>query len=163
MRSSLNNARQKTPAFNSWRNMLARCTNPNNPRYSSYGARGINVCERWLSYDNFLADMGERVEGLSLNRINNDLGYSPENCEWADAKTQSRNKRNTIRCDDGVAMAVKAEQVGVSYARVYFRMKAGFDFDTATSEGKLKHRPRKPKVRRPIPEILTELMCGVPF
>ena len=105
--------------------MISRCTKPNNPNYQSYGGRGITVCDRWLSFENFLVDMGLRPDGLSINRIDNDPGYSPENCEWADSKTQSRNKRNTIRCDDGVAMVVKIEQSGLEYSRVYQRVNWG--------------------------------------
>ena len=78
-----------------WCGMKARCNNPNEPAYKNYGARGIRVCARWIhSFDNFVADMGLPPKGLTLERVNNDGDYLPENCVWADRKTQNRNSRN---------------------------------------------------------------------
>lgn len=77
-----------------WYAMIHRCTNPNSPKYESYGARGIQVCERWTnSFDRFVEDMGYRPIGLSLDRINNDGNYEPSNCRWATPKVQSNNQR----------------------------------------------------------------------
>jgi hypothetical protein len=81
------------PTWRSWREMLARCQNPNNDRYASYGGRGIKVCDRWQLFENFLADMGERPDGTSLDRIDNDGNYEPSNCRWADAFEQQANTR----------------------------------------------------------------------
>lgn len=87
-----------TPSYESWRAMRERCNNPNNSHYAAYGGRGIKVCASWqASFEAFLADMGERPEGTTLDRINPDGNYEPGNCRWADSKTQALNTtRNVI-------------------------------------------------------------------
>lgn len=80
-----------------WIGMWQRCSNPNDRRYRVYGARGIKVCDRWRTYENFIEDMGVRPsKDLSIDRIDNDGHYEPGNCRWATDKEQARNKRNTI-------------------------------------------------------------------
>jgi hypothetical protein len=71
--------------------MKQRCTNPRSNRFKRYGERGISFCERWLSFDNFLADMGERPPNMTLDRIDNDRNYEPGNCRWATKEVQSRH------------------------------------------------------------------------
>lgn len=84
----------KHPLYVTYNKMVDRCVNLNSPDYKDYGGRGIKVCERWLeNIDNFIADIGERPEGYSLNRIDNDKGYSPENCEWSSPRNQALNTR----------------------------------------------------------------------
>lgn len=81
-----------------WVNMIQRCENKNNPSYQKwYGARGITLCKRWHSYANFVADMGECPNGLTIERKNNERGYSPSNCKWATWSEQNKNKRNSQR------------------------------------------------------------------
>lgn len=80
-------------AYRSWAAMHQRCSNPANKEWPNYGGRGIKVCKRWKDFAKFLADMGERPNGLTLDRKNNSLGYSPRNCRWATAQEQANNKR----------------------------------------------------------------------
>lgn len=81
------------PHFNSWKSMIHRCINPKNKQYKDYGGRGITVCDRWRTYENFLADVGPRPPGKSIDRIDNDAGYSPGNVRWATKTMQANNQR----------------------------------------------------------------------
>ena len=96
--------KSKTPEYYAWQNLRKRCYNKTDKRYPLYGGRGIKVCDRWLGkdgFDNFLSDMGPRPKNTtgrewSIDRINTDGDYSPENCRWATATTQCRNKSNNL-------------------------------------------------------------------
>lgn len=82
-----------SPTYKSWKGMHRRCYNSNYKRYPDYGGRGIGVCERWHSFENFLEDMGERPKGKTIDRIDPDGNYEPSNCRWATPEEQSRNIR----------------------------------------------------------------------
>lgn len=83
----------RTPTYHTWQSMKKRCLNPKQVNYKDYGGRGIKIHEPWLKFENFLADMGERPNGKSLDRINVDGHYEPSNCKWSTNKQQARNKR----------------------------------------------------------------------
>ena len=114
-----------TPAYNSWNAMLNRCICISSKDYCQYGGRGIEVCDRWRhSFENFYEDMGERPEGTTLDRINNDGNYEPGNCRWATPKEQSNNKRDTIILDNGIPLSIWACDNNLNYnqARYYYRI-----------------------------------------
>ena len=90
------------PMYRAWATMWTRCTNPKIPCYKYYGGRGVKVCERWKDFTKFLDDMGERPEGMTLDRIDNDGGYTPDNCRWATYREQMLNSRATKLTPDKV-------------------------------------------------------------
>lgn len=92
--SNWRGGKTKHPLYDVYMEMLARCHRPVHKRFADYGGRGITVCERWRAdFWAFVADMGERPDGLSIDRIDNDKGYFPANCRWANQSTQSKNRR----------------------------------------------------------------------
>ena len=113
-----------TKALNIWKNMLRRCNDPNNPGYKHYGGRGIRVCKRWQSFSNFYADMGDPPTGLSIDRIDNNKGYSPDNCRWATNKQQTKNKR-TSRSFRGISIKEWSETLDVPYTTLIGRLNRG--------------------------------------
>lgn len=110
-----------TRAYIAWTNMIQRCTNPKRHNYYRYGGRGIKVCERWRSYDNFLADMGQAPDGLTLERNDSNEDYCPSNCRWAPAAEQSSNRPGFCKYAviNGVKMTAKQAWTSVGCAVGY--------------------------------------------
>jgi len=121
-----------TPTYLSWQNAKARCFNPRNKSYADYGGRGITMCREWLeSFEAFLADMGERPDGMSIDRIDNDGNYEPGNCRWASKGQQNANVRGRTRIEfEGQFYSIKefAALMGVEFGSLWYRVrKAGQD------------------------------------
>jgi hypothetical protein len=107
-----------------WRQMLYRCDNENCPDYHNYGGRGITYDPRWTSFEAFLADMGHKPPGKTLDRLDNNGPYCKANCRWATQKEQAQNQRKSIRLTiNGRTehLSVWAEEKGLSYTMVYQR------------------------------------------
>jgi hypothetical protein len=111
-----------SPTYISWVGMIQRCFYAKHRHFSRYGGRGITVCERWRQFENFLADMGERPTGKSLDRIDTDRGYEPGNCRWATKNEQMRNTRRALMFD-GKPLAQWAEESGVPYQTLKARLR----------------------------------------
>lgn len=120
-----------TPAYRSWKAMIQRCTNPNHQEYPTYGGRGIVVCERWRSFTNFLADMGERpTVKHELDRIEVDGHYAPDNCRWATRGEQCRNmRRNVSLTFNGETLVITdwATRLGLPVGTLQSRFRKGWN------------------------------------
>lgn len=141
----------------SYRQMIRRCYSKKNKDYKRYGERGIKVCERWLDktrvkvdeyitgrggwhprytsqgFINFCEDMGKKPNGMTLDRINVNGNYEPNNCRWATPKEQANNRRDNIKTPSGETVHEYAEKSGLKYDTVTARLRSGWTFDDATS------------------------------
>lgn len=126
-----------TPEYSAWSGMMMRCNNESHPAYSHYGGRGIKVCERWSDVRIFVADMGLRpTPKHSLDRIDNEGSYSPDNCRWADPKEQQRNKRTTKTVEyegETLPLVELAERFGIEPETLRKRLKRDWPMERALS------------------------------
>ena len=128
----------RSTEYSAWAGMIARCNNRENRAYDRYGGRGIRVCVRWCnSYEKFLLDMGRKpTPKHSLDRIDNDKGYSPTNCRWATPHEQNLNKRNNRKLTiDGIALTVTewVERSGMIRGTLWSRLEMGWSPKRAVS------------------------------
>jgi hypothetical protein len=133
-REKIKHGYANTPIYKSWHGMKSRCQNPNHSSYYKYGGRGIKVCDKWETFPPFLEDMGKRPKGYSLDRIDNDGDYTPENCKWSTPKEQARNGRhNRFYTIDGITKSRPewCEIYGMNVSTFRHRVRIGWDVKDA--------------------------------
>lgn len=125
---------KESKEYGPWRAMHRRCYDPDNTSYQWYGAKGIKVCRRWHKYENFLADMGRRPPGMTLDRRDNTKDYSKSNCRWASHTDQQRNRssnRHLTYKGETLVMKAWAERYGVNYVTFKWRIYQGWPMERA--------------------------------
>jgi len=126
-----------TRGYGAWSGMIQRCTNPNSKKWHRYGGRGIEVCAQWRTYEGFHADMGDRPDWASIDRINNDGNYEPSNCRWATAREQQNNMSTNHHisvCGDVMTIAEAGRRFGVKTETIRGRIRSGWAEDRAAQQ-----------------------------
>lgn len=142
---------KKTRTYKIWNGMVARCNTPSATGYEQYGGAGIKVCGRWMEFSNFLADMGEAPDGMSIDREESTGNYEPGNCRWATRQTQNENRKSVRWIEaDGVRLTATAwaKRLGLNKASFYERL------EKWPLRQALGLEPRPPQVR--IPPAITD-------
>lgn len=137
MTTAITHGLSKSPEYRVWNAMTQRCMNPKTKPYKNYGGRGITVCERWLKFSNFYADMGPKPKGMFIERINNNKGYCKDNCRWATKKEQCRNmRRNVFITFRGITacLAEMSERFGIKYSVLKKRVESGWSSERTMTE-----------------------------
>lgn len=132
LKKSKNHGYSQTGIYRTWSQMKTRCLCPTTPAYQKYGGRGIMICDRWLKFENFLADMGPRPAGTTLDRIDNNGNYEPGNCRWATKSQQQNNtRRNVYITMNGRTQTLKMwlRELGrdKDYQNISRRIRCGYD------------------------------------
>lgn len=125
------------PIYRLWRSMMDRCYLPTNHAYARYGGRGIHVCPQWHEFTKFYEDMGDRPDGKSLERIDNNSDYEPNNVVWADAKTQANNRRSNVvleHAGKNQTMQQWCDELGLRIGTVWARLNRGWNVDRALTQ-----------------------------
>lgn len=147
--SATKHGMEGTKTYNAWASMKSRCNNQKNKFFSHYGGRGITYCKEWEKFEQFLSDMGEAPEGMSLDRINNELGYGPSNCRWTTPKEQRRNTRATTFLEFRGLSKVPtewAEELGIPVETIRSRIKLGWTVEDALTKPVDKRKSTKKKL-----------------
>ena len=159
--SSTTHGMTRTPTYATWSAMLARCANPGANSYGTYN--GVSVCTRWLKFENFLADMGRRPDGMSLDRFpDRKGGYNPENCRWATPKEQALNRKTTRWIEwEGCVYSIEelATYAGMKAGTLYMRLKRGWAIERAVTipDDGSSRRKQKKKVSESLADNLIVL------
>lgn len=153
MKSHPTRGLSKSKIYMQWSGMKARCENSAHIHFEYYGGRGISVCERWQTFGNFLEDMGYLPPGMTLDRIENDLGYLPGNCRWATRKEQANNKRGNHLIavgDETMTLRQASEKFGINYSTFCTRIAEGWPIEKAILSGRQKHWQlvKRPRAKR---------------
>ena len=130
---------KKSTEYNVWRRIVSSCTNPKAWAYRYYGGRGLTFTKRWLKFENFLADMGPRPAGHTIDRKDNSKGYCKSNCRWATPKQQANNRRNSIRVTfrgRTQTLSEWCDELKLDYLLVWHRLKYGWSIDQALTKPK---------------------------
>ena len=138
--ASTTHGKTRSRVYRIWVSMVQRCTNPKADAYENYGGRGISVCNAWLQFENFYTDMGDPpTSSHTLERQDNDAGYSKANCTWATRVEQSNNKRtNVVLTLNGRSQTLTqwANELGITRCSLQNRLEAGWSLERALTEGK---------------------------
>jgi len=130
--------------YRKWLKIRSRCLRPADPAYKYYGGRGITICQRWGSFKNFFADMGLPLPGMSIERINNNGPYAPENCKWATRLEQMANTRiakHITHAGKTMCIGAWSREIGIHHTTVSYRLRVGIPIDAPK-------KPRKPRARK---------------
>lgn len=119
--------------YRSWGGMRQRVYNPNSPDYHNYGGRGISICSKCDNFMSFKEDMGDRPQGKTLDRINNDGDYTPDNCQWSTPIEQARNRKNNFKFNNETATAVSTRLGGKDRHTIRKRLEMGWSIEKAFS------------------------------
>lgn len=125
---------KRSQTYQTWSSMIDRCKREKHSHFQRYGGRGISVCDRWMNFVDFVSDMGERPHGMTLDRIDNNRGYYPENCRWATDSTQGNNRSNNRHIEfsgETLTLSQWGEKLGIKPNVLRMRIFNGWSIDRA--------------------------------